>query len=168
VDLFAKCTAFTRARELQGLGIYPYFIPIASSRGTEVEIDGRRLIMVGSNNYLGLTHHPEVLDAAGRALRRFGSSCTGSRFLNGTLELHEELERRLAAFLRRDAALCFSTGFQTNLGVISSLCGKDDVIIGDRDNHASIVDGCRLSSAKKQFKLRHNDMSELEDLLQRA
>ena len=161
MDLFEKCQRFTRAREVQAEGFYPYFIPIASSNGTEVEIEGRRLIMIGSNNYLGLTHHPHVRESARRALEQFGTSCSGSRFLNGTLELHEELERRLARFLRREAALCFSTGFQTNLGVISALVGKSDAIICDRENHASIFDGCRLSFGYLR-KFRHNDMEELE------
>ncbi|HLQ36953.1 MAG TPA: aminotransferase class I/II-fold pyridoxal phosphate-dependent enzyme, partial [Planctomycetota bacterium] len=148
MDIFQKCDGFTRALELQAMGTYPYFIPLAGSEGTEVEIHGRRLIMVGSNNYLGLTHHHKVLEAAQKALLRYGTSCSGSRFLNGTLELHEELERRLARFMGKQAALCFSTGFQTNLGVISSVCGKDDVILCDRENHASIIDGCRLSFAE--------------------
>jgi 8-amino-7-oxononanoate synthase len=161
VDLFQKCQGFTRAREYQAEGIYPYFLPIAGSEGTEIEVHGRRLIMAGSNNYLGLTHHPQVLEAAHAAIDKFGTSCTGSRLLNGTLELHEELETRLARFLGRDAALCFSTGFQTNLGVISALCGKDDVILCDRENHASIFDGCRLSFAELR-KFRHNDMGDLE------
>lgn len=167
MDIFQKCDGFTRARELESLGVYPYFIPLAGSEGTEVEIDGRRLIMVGSNNYLGLTHHPKVLAAAHEALRRYGTSCSGSRFLNGTLELHEELERRLAAFTGKQAALCFSTGFQTNLGAISALCGRDDVIVCDRENHASIIDGCRLSFADVR-KFKHNDMQDLEAQLQRA
>jgi len=167
VDLFTKCKNFTRAKEIQAAGIYPYFIPIARSRGTEVEIDGRRLLMIGSNNYLGLTHHPHVTEAAMKAVEQYGTSPTGSRFLNGTLELHEELEARLARFLKRESALVFSTGFQTNLGVISALCGKDDVVIIDRDDHASIVDGCRLSFAEIR-KFRHNDMADLERHLVRA
>ncbi|MGE0142908.1 MAG: aminotransferase class I/II-fold pyridoxal phosphate-dependent enzyme [Planctomycetota bacterium] len=165
MDLFDKCDGFTRARQVQALGMYPYFIPITDSEGTEVEINGRRLIMAGSNNYLGLTHRPEVIAAARDAVERFGTSCTGSRFLNGTLELHEELERRLARFLDREAALCFSTGFQTNLGVISALCGRDDVIFCDRENHASIFDGCRLSFAELR-KYRHEDMGDLERQLE--
>ncbi|MEM7198779.1 MAG: pyridoxal phosphate-dependent aminotransferase family protein [Planctomycetota bacterium] len=167
MDLFAKCHSFTRAKELQAEGFYPYFAPISNSQGTEVEYGGRRLIMAGSNNYLGLTHHPHVLEAARRALETHGSACTGSRFLNGTLELHEELERRLARFLDREAALCFSTGFQTNLGVISALCRRDDEIFCDRDNHASILDGCRLSFAELR-KFRHNDLGQLEELLERS
>lgn len=149
------------------MGIYPYFIPLRGSEGTEVEIDGRRLIMIGSNNYLGLTHHPKVIEAARQAVAQFGTSCSGSRFLNGTLELHEELERRLARFMGKESALCFSTGFQTNIGTISSICGKDDVVLCDRENHASIIDGCRLSFADVR-KWRHNDMADLEVQLQRA
>lgn len=167
MDLFQKCDGFTRARDLQQMGIYPYFIPLRGSEGTEVEIDGRRLIMIGSNNYLGLTHHPKVIEAARQAVAQFGTSCSGSRFLNGTLELHEELERRLARFMGKESALCFSTGFQTNIGTISSICGKDDVVLCDRENHASIIDGCRLSFADVR-KWRHNDMADLEAQLQRA
>jgi 8-amino-7-oxononanoate synthase len=167
VDLFSKCDGFTRAREYQAMGIYPYFLPLSGSEGTEVQIGGRRLIMVGSNNYLGLTHHHKVLEAAQAALLQFGTSCSGSRFLNGTLELHEELERRLARFMGKEAALCFSTGFQTNLGAISSICGKDDVILCDRENHASIIDGCRLSFADLR-KWKHNDVEDLEVQLERA
>lgn len=167
MDLFHKCHAFTRARELQAAGAYPYFIPIANSHGTEVEIGGRRLIMIGSNNYLGLTHDPRVQRAAQLATEQHGTACTGSRFLNGTLELHEELERRLARFLGREAALCFSTGYQANLGVISALCGKGDVILCDRENHASIIDGCRLTFADVR-KFRHNDPEHLESLLKKA
>ena len=167
MDLFSKCDGFTRARDLQSMGMYPYFLPLSGSEGTEVEINGRRLIMIGSNNYLGLTHHHKVLEAAQQALLKFGTSCSGSRFLNGTLELHEELERRLARFMGKEAALCFSTGFQTNLGAISSICGKDDVILCDRENHASIIDGCRLSFGDTR-KWRHNDMADLEAQLARA
>lgn len=165
MDIFQKCDGFTRARELQALGIYPYFIPLHGSEGTEVEIAGKRLIMIGSNNYLGLTHHPDVREAAQRAIRQYGTSCSGSRFLNGTLELHEELERRLAAFMGQEAALCFSTGFQTNLGAISAICGKDDIILCDRENHASIIDGCRLSFADVR-KWKHSDLADLEGHLQ--
>ncbi len=167
MDIFEKCDGFTRASEVKASGLYAYFIPLAGSEGTEVEIGGRRLIMIGSNNYLGLTHHEHVRQAAIDAIGRYGTSCSGSRFLNGTLELHEELERRLAAFMGMEAALCFSTGFQTNLGAISAICGKDDVILCDRENHASIIDGCRLSFADVR-KFRHNDMADLEAQLQRA
>lgn len=167
LDIFQKCEGFARARELQALGMYPYFIPLHGSEGTEVEIAGKRLIMIGSNNYLGLTHHPKVREAAQQAIRQYGTSCSGSRFLNGTLELHEELERRLALFIGQEAALCFSTGFQTNLGAISAICGKDDVILCDRENHASIIDGCRLSFADVR-KFKHNDVGDLEAHLNRG
>ncbi len=164
MDLFAKCSSFRRPEELMQLGIYPYFQPIAESEGTEVEIHGRRLLMIGSNNYLGITHDPRVQEAAVEAVQRYGSGCTGSRFLNGTLELHERLEAELADFLGREAALVFTTGFQTNLGVISSLVGRGDTVYCDRENHASIMDGCRLSYGEI-LKFRHNDMEELGRLL---
>jgi 8-amino-7-oxononanoate synthase len=167
VDIFAKCDGFTRAKDLQAMGLYPYFLPLQGSEGTEVEIGGKRLIMIGSNNYLGLTHHPAVREAAIAAVRKYGTSCSGSRFLNGTLELHEELERRLAKFMGQEAAVCMSTGFQTNLGAISSIAAKDDIILCDRENHASIIDGCRLSFADTR-KFRHNDMADLEFQLQRG
>jgi 8-amino-7-oxononanoate synthase len=166
LDLFDKCFSFTRPAELQRLGIYPYFRHIGESRGTEVEIDGRRLIMVGSNNYLGVTHDPRVIEAGRRAIDEFGSGCTGSRFLNGTLEMHEELERRLARFLNKESCLVFTTGFQTNLGVISSLVGRGDAMFCDRENHASIMDGCRLSFGEL-VKFKHDDMTDLEEQLRR-
>ncbi|MBZ0153720.1 MAG: pyridoxal phosphate-dependent aminotransferase family protein [Planctomycetes bacterium] len=164
MDIFEKCDGFVRARQLQEMGMYPYFIPLHGSEGTEVEIAGKRLIMIGSNNYLGLTHHPQVRDAAIQAIRQYGTSCSGSRFLNGTLELHEELERRLSVFMGQEATLCFSTGFQTNLGAISAICGKGDLILCDRENHASIIDGCRLAFADVR-KFRHNDLADLESHL---
>lgn len=167
MDIFQKCEGFTRAKELQAMGMYPYFIPLHGSEGTEVEIAGKRLIMIGSNNYLGLTHHPAVREAAQRAITQYGTSCSGSRFLNGTLELHEELEHRLAKFMGQEAALCFSTGFQTNLGAIASICGKDDLILCDRENHASIFDGSRLAFADTR-KFKHNDLVDLEHHLQRG
>ena len=164
MDLFAKCNRFTRAREYAKLGLYPYFRVIEESQGTEVVIEGKRMLMIGSNNYLGLTHHPYVLEKARRALKDFGSGCTGSRFLNGTLSLHVELEEKLARFFDREAALTFSTGFQTNLGVIAALTNKHDVIFCDRENHASIIDGTRLSFADVR-KFKHSDMEDLERLL---
>jgi 8-amino-7-oxononanoate synthase len=167
VDLFEKCFRFEEARKIERAGLYPYFRAIADSDATEVTIQGKRLVMVGSNNYLGLTHHPHVTEAAIKAAKRFGSGCTGSRFLNGTLELHEELEGRLARFLERPACLAFSTGFQACQGVISAVAGKDDLIFCDRDNHASIIDGCRLSFAKS-IKYAHNDMRDLEERLAAA
>lgn len=164
MDIFEKCEAFTQAAEARKAGYYPYFIPLQDTEGTEVVINGHRLIMIGSNNYLGLTTHPKVREAALEAIRRYGTSCTGSRFLNGTLELHEELERRLAAFMRKEAALVFSTGYQTNLGTISALVGRGDFVITDRDDHASIVDGCRLAFGEMK-RFRHNDIADLERVL---
>ncbi len=165
MDLFQKCRNFTRAQEAISEGWYPYFKAIESGADVEVMIKGKKLIMAGSNNYLGLTQDPRVKEAAAKALDKFGAGCTGSRFLNGTLELHEELEHRLAKYMKREAALVFSTGFQTNLGVIATIVGKDDVIFADRANHASIVDGCRLAFGKT-VRYRHNDMAHLEKLLE--
>ncbi len=165
MDVFEKAHRYRRADDLRSAGLYPYFRAIEESAGgTNVVIDGRRLVMAGSNNYLGLTHDPRVIDAARRAIETFGTGCTGSRFLNGTLRIHEEMEERLAAFLGKEACITSGTGFQTNLGLLGALCGREDVIFGDRDNHASIIDGCRLSFAKL-FKYRHNDVADLERLL---
>lgn len=164
MDLFEKCHKFEELRRTVESGLYPYFRAISDSDATEVTIQGKRLVMAGSNNYLGLTHHPEVIEAAVKAAKRFGSGCTGSRFLNGTLELHEELEAKLARFLGREACLTFSTGFQACQGVISAIAGKDDVILCDRENHASIIDGTRLSFAKT-IKYTHNDMADLAQKL---
>ncbi len=163
-DLFDKCYNFTRARELQEQGWYPYFKAIQSGADTEVVIDGRKLIMVGSNNYLGLTQDPRIKEAATKAVQEFGSGCTGSRFLNGTLSLHVELEEQLAEFMNAEAALVFSTGFLTNLGTISTIAGKDDIIYTDRNNHACIIDGARLSFAR-MVKFKHGNMRDLERLL---
>jgi len=164
MDLFEKCKEFTRAREAMDAGYYPYFIPLDQTEGTEVVINGKRLIMIGSNNYLGLTTHPKVRQAAIDAIREYGTSCTGSRFLNGNLKMHKELEARLAAYVQKEAALVFSTGFQTNLGAISALVGRNDVVITDREDHASIVDGCRLSYGEMK-RFRHSDMADLERVL---
>lgn len=166
MDLFEKCRNFTRAQQARTEGWYPYFKAIESGADSEVTIDGKKFVMVGSNNYLGLTQDPRVKAAAIKAVEDFGSGCTGSRFLNGTLALHEELERRLAKFMQREAALCFSTGFQTNLGTIATIVGKDDLIFTDRANHASIVDGCRLAFGK-MVKFKHNDFNDLERLLKK-
>lgn len=166
-DLFERCREFTEARQLQAAGLYPYFVPIADSEGTEVTIDGHRLVMLGSNNYLGLTHDRRVLDAAEAASRHYGSGCTGSRFLNGNLDLHENLERDLAALVGKEAALVFSTGFHVNLGVISSLIGREDAVVIDKLDHASIVDGALLAHGSV-FRFRHNDMTDLEKALRRA
>jgi len=164
MDLFAKCEAFVEARQAKALGYYPYFKPVATAEDTEVVIEGRRVLMLGSNNYLGLTTHPKVVKAAIEAVKKYGTSSCGSRFLNGTLTLHRELEERLAAFLKREAALVFSTGFQTNLGTISALVGKGDVVICDKWDHASIFDGARLAYGEMR-RFRHNDMDDLERVL---
>jgi 8-amino-7-oxononanoate synthase len=164
MDLFEKCWNWTDAKELMKTGYYPYFMPLDDTEGTEVTIGDKKLVMIGSNNYLGLTTHPKVREAAIEATRHFGTSCTGSRFLNGTLSWHLELEKRLAAYVEKEAALVFSTGYQVNLGTISALIGRSDFMITDKDDHASIVDGCRLSyGTMKRF--RHNDMHDLERVL---
>jgi len=167
MSLFEKCYRFTKAREVMAAGFYPYFVPLEASFDTEVIIHGQRKIMVGSNNYLGLTHHPKVIAAAEAALHKYGSGCTGSRFLNGTLDLHEQLEERLARFLGQESALVFSTGFQTNLGVIAGLVGRDDHLFSDKLNHASIVDGARLSFGTVH-RYPHSDLRSLERELART
>jgi len=164
MDLFDKCARFTRAREAMAAGYYPYFIPLSETEGTEVTVDGHRLIMIGSNNYLGLTTHPKVRQAAIEAINRYGPSCTGSRFLNGNLSMHNELEQKLAEFVGKEAGLVFSTGYQTNLGTISALVGRGDVVITDREDHASIVDGCQLAFGQMK-RFRHNDLGDLERVL---
>jgi len=164
MDIFEKCFRYTAAKEARRAGYYPYFKPIESGQGSQVTIKGRRMIMIGSNNYLGLTSHPKLKESAIRAVEKYGSGCTGSRFLNGTLEIHEELETKLAEFMGKEVALVFSTGFQTNLGTISTVVGREDVVITDRSDHASILDGCRLSFGKL-MKFRHNDMKDLERVL---
>ena len=164
MDLFDKCLSFTRADELKAADLYPYFTPIQEAVGNRIKVGGRPMIMVGSNNYLGLADHPRAKQAAKDAVDRYGVGTCGSRFLTGTIDLHERLEKRLAAFLRREAALTFSTGYQTNLGIISTIAGKGDHIIIDRSVHASIIDACRLSFATVH-KYRHNNMKDLERLL---
>jgi 8-amino-7-oxononanoate synthase len=164
MDIFEKCRNYTQAREAMESGSYPYFIPLDENEGTEVEYQGKRLIMCGSNNYLGLTTHPKVKEAAQQAISRYGTSCTGSRFLNGTLAMHEQLERELAEFVGKEDALIFSTGMQVNLGTISALISRDDVVILDKDDHASIVDGARLGYGKIE-RFRHNDVEHLERVL---
>lgn len=164
MDIFDKCKNFTEAKKVMEAGIYPYFIPISSGQDTQVTIDGREMIMIGSNNYLGLTSHPEVKQAAIEAIEIYGSGCTGSRLLNGTLDIHVELEEKLAKFMQKESALVFSSGFKTNLGTISALINKGDFVITDRSDHASIVDGCRLSFGKV-MKFKHNDMADLKRVL---
>ncbi len=164
MDIFQKCSEWTLAREVMAGGLYPYFIPFAENEGTEVEYEGQRKIMCGSNNYLGLTTHPEVRAAAQEAIKRYGTSCTGSRFLNGTLDLHLELERELAEWVGKESALVFSTGMQVNLGTISALVCKGDTVLLDKFDHASILDGARLGWGKTR-RFRHNDMEDLERVL---
>ncbi|NJD59245.1 MAG: aminotransferase class I/II-fold pyridoxal phosphate-dependent enzyme, partial [Anaerolineae bacterium] len=164
MDIFDKCSEFTYAKEFIASGYYPYFIPMEGNEGSEAICKGRRLIMIGSNNYLGLTTHPKVRQAAIDAIKQYGTSCTGSRFLNGTLELHEQLEHELAAWVGKQAALVFSTGMQVNLGTISSLVGRNDVVVLDRDDHASIVDGARLGWGKVK-RFQHNNIDDLERVL---
>ena len=165
MDLFDKCRRFTRAAEARASGFYPYFIPLEDTEGTEVVVNGKRMIMIGSNNYLGLTTHPRVRQAAMDAIKRFGTSCTGSRFLNGNLAWHNQLEQELADFIGKEAGLVFATGMLTNLGTISSLVGRGEVVITDREDHASIIDGCRLSFGEMR-RFKHNDMAHLERVLQ--
>ncbi len=167
VDIFEKCYNFTEARDAIASGLYPYFHALHTAQDTEVVMDGRRIIMIGSNNYMGLTNDPRTKKAAAEALEQYGTGCSGSRFLNGTLKLHEQLEAELAEFFGKEAALTFSTGFQTNLGVITAVVGRHDYIINDAENHASIIDACRLSFAKKVLKYDHNDMASLEERLAR-
>ncbi len=164
MNLVDKCVRFTRAREAQAAGYYPFFVPIEASNGTEVVVQGETKIMMGSNNYLGLTHHPKVLAAAEAALKRYGSGCTGSRFLNGTLDLHEQLEERLASFLGKEAALVFSTGYQTNVGAVATLIGRGDYLFLDKLNHASVVDGARLAYGTV-CRYPHNDLRTLKQQL---
>jgi 8-amino-7-oxononanoate synthase len=183
-DLFARCREFfgraeyarelghpANPRMLEALGLYPYFIPVEETGGTEVSIDGKRLVMMGSNDYLGMTTEPAVQQAAARAIERYGTGCTGSRFLNGTLELHLELEARLADFVGKESALVFSAGYQTNLGVLPALLGDGDLVVADRDAHASLIDGIRLArgmtNAEARF-FKHNDCRSLARHLARA
>lgn len=163
-DIFEKAGSFTRAKEAMAIGLYPYFVPFDDSEGTVVWYEGREVIMIGSNNYLGLTTHPKVRKAAQDAIDQYGTSCTGSRFLNGTLSIHHELEDRLATFVGMDKSLVFSTGMQVNLGTISAVVGRGDYVITDKEDHASIIDGCRLSYGEMK-RFRHNDMDDLDRVL---
>ncbi|HEY3228670.1 MAG TPA: pyridoxal phosphate-dependent aminotransferase family protein, partial [Roseiflexaceae bacterium] len=170
MDLFEKChqdQLVNEAKKAIAAGIYPYFIALEEHEGTVATYQGRKVIMCGSNNYLGLTMDPRVRDASRQALEHYGPSCTGSRFLNGNLTMHEQLERELAAFFGKQAALVFSTGYQTNLGAISALVGRNDIALVDKDDHASIVDGCRLSFGELK-RFAHNDMADLERQLRAA
>ncbi len=164
MDIFKKCYEYTEIRDMIAKGNYPYFLPLTENEGTVAYYKGHKLIMCGSNNYLGLTTHPKVQEAAIEAIKKYGTSCTGSRFLNGTLEMHETLEREIAEYIGKEAALVFSTGMGVNLGTISALVSKDDVAILDKDAHASIYDGVKLSYGKLE-RFRHNDMEHLERVL---
>ena len=164
MDIFDKCWDFKEAQTARDEGWYPYFIPITENKDGQAIVDGVERIMIGSNNYLGLTYHPKVLKAAKEATDKYGSGCTGSRFLNGTLDMHEELESKLADFMGTEAALVYSTGYQTNLGVISTLVGKDDYVIMDKLNHASLVDGGLLAFGDI-VRFQHNDMNDLDRVI---
>ena len=167
MDIFDKCVKFVdqAVGPLKESGNYFYFREIQSQQDSEVFVGGRRVIMISSNNYLGLTCHPRVKEAAIKAVEKYGTGCAGSRFLNGNLEIHEEFERKLARFLKKPAALTFATGYQTNLGTISALLGRNDIAILDKYNHASIIDACRLSFGQSK-KYRHNDMDDLQRILE--
>jgi len=166
MDLFEKIKHFTQAKEAMEMGIYPYFRPLENSEGATATFEGHEVIMIGSNNYLGLTTHPKVRQAAMDAIKTYGTSCTGSRFLNGTLALHLELEQRLAKFMNAEAALTFTTGYQANVGTITALVGKGDYVIVDKEDHASIVDGCLMCYGEMR-RFSHNDISSLEAVLSR-
>ncbi len=163
MDLFEKChNEFMQMVEgLKKDNVYPYFTELTSGQDTEVMMNGQKTVMIGSNNYLGLTSHPDVIEAGIEALKKYGTGCSGSRFLNGTLDEHVILEKELAEFLHKEAVVTFSTGFQSNLGIISAICGRNDVIVGDKENHASIYDACRLSYAKL-LRYEHSNMEDLE------
>jgi 8-amino-7-oxononanoate synthase len=164
MDIFDKCYEFSRAEEFMASGLYPYFTPISEAVGNRVKVRGKDMVLIGSNNYLGLIDHPRVKQAAKDAIDRYGVATCGSRFLTGTIDLHEILEERLARFMKKEAAVTFSTGYQTNLGIISSVAGKDDCVLTDRMDHASIIDACRMSKAEVR-KFKHNDMEDLERVL---
>ncbi len=167
MDLFKKCYAYDAAKKAKASGYYPYFHTLTSKQDVVVEMEGHREIMIGSNNYLGLTSHPEVIQAAVDAVKKYGTGVSGSRFLNGTLDLHETLEKELAAFLNKEDCTIFSTGFQSNLGIISAIAGRNDIIFSDKENHASIYDANRLSYAEV-VRYNHSDMSDLEQRLASA
>lgn len=164
MDLFKKCSEIEKVRMAKENHVYPYFSQLTSGQDTEVKINGKRTIMIGSNNYLGLTSDPRVIEAGVQALKKYGSGCSGSRFLNGTLDLHVELEEKLAKFLQKEAVVTFSTGFQSNLAIISAIVGRNDFILCDKENHASIYDACRLSYGK-MIRFEHSNMQDLEQKL---
>lgn len=161
MDLFSKCYSYDLSDKYKAMGLYPYFHALETKQDIEVVMEGKRRIMIGSNNYLGLTGDPRIIEAGMQAINEFGSGVSGSRFLNGTLTIHLELEKELAAFLNKEACMTFSTGYQSNLGIISAIAGRNDLIFCDRENHASIYDGARLSYAR-MIRYKHNDMLDLE------
>lgn len=167
MDLFRKCYEFTRADEVKALGLYPYFRPIEENEGPVVQIEGRKVIMAGSNNYLGLTAHPKVKEAAIKAVEKYGTGCSGSRYLTGTLDLHIELEEKLAKFFNKEAVLLFSTGYQTAQGIIPTLVQRGDYVVSDKDNHACIIAGNLMAKgATAEFvRYKHNDMDDLERVI---
>lgn len=166
-DIFSKAFSFTKADEVKAMGLYPYFKPLEATDGTIVEIEGHEVIMAGSNNYLGLTNDQRTIEAAQKALTKYGTGCTGSRYLNGTLDIHLELEEKLAIFMGKEACVLFSTGYQTNEGSIQTIAGRNDLIFSDRDNHACIVVGTLCSNAKT-IRYQHNDMDQLRKFLEKA
>jgi len=167
LDLFQKCYEFTRADEIKAVGLYPYFRAIEANEGPVVQIEGRKIVMAGSNNYLGLTSHPKVKEAAIKAIEKYGTGCSGSRYLTGTLDLHIELEARLAKFFGTEAVLLFSTGYQTAQGIIPTLVNRGDYLISDRDNHACIVAGYMMAkgATAEIARYKHNDMNDLERVI---
>jgi len=165
-DIFTKAYEFKKADEVKAAGLFPYFKPLTATDGTEVVIEGQKVIMAGSNNYLGLTNDQRVIEAAQNAITKYGTGCTGSRYLNGTLDLHLELEEKLAVFMKKEACVLFSTGYQTNEGSIQAIATRNDVIFSDKDNHACIVVGTLCSNART-VRYNHNDMDQLRKLLER-
>jgi 8-amino-7-oxononanoate synthase len=170
LDLFTKCFEFKRADEIKALGVYPYFRPIEENEGPVVQIEGRKVIMAGSNNYLGLTAHPKVVEAAVKAVEKYGTGCSGSRYLTGTLDLHIELEERLAKFFNVESVLLFTTGYLTAQGVIPTLVGRNEYIISDKDNHACIIAGNLMAKGATGNFLRykHNDMDDLKRVIEKV
>ena len=165
-DIFQKAFDFTKADEIKAAGLYPYFKPLQATDGNVVVIEGKKVIMAGSNNYLGLTNDPRVMEAAQKAIKNYGTGCTGSRYLNGTLDLHLQLEDELADFMNKESCVLFSTGYQTNEGSIQTIAGRNDVIFSDKDNHACIVVGTICSNART-VRYQHNDMDQLRKLLEK-
>lgn len=167
MDVFAKCFEFTRDLEVQAAGLYPFFKTIEGNHGSRVVIDGREVVMAGSNNYLGLTRHPQVVEAAVKATKEYGTSCSGSRYANGTYVIHVELEEKLADFMDKPKALCFTTGYTTNMGTISVLASRRDIIYSDRENHSCIMDATQLTFAETK-KYKHDDVEDLARVLENS